>query len=250
MATMATGNFVIGVDLGQIYDHSALAVVERLHQIPDAEHSFEGWRRDDFHHVVHLQRWDLGTPYRQVVADVGSLIRRAGLREALIVLDATGIGKAVVNLFHEAHSRDQLGEFWPRGYVITGGREITGELVPKRELVAKLQTLLQAGRLKVAAGLQLADVLKREMLQFRAKTLATGGDTYEAARERDHDDVVLAVALACWARHTFTEPRRFVINDTGLEATNQAVVVSAPTPPETPPPKRAHAAPSRRAGRP
>lgn len=43
--------------------------------------------------------------------------------------------------------------------------------------------------------------------EARAKTLPSGGDSYEAARERDHDDIVLAVALACWARHVFTEPR-------------------------------------------
>jgi len=200
-------NHVIGIDLGQIYDHTALAVVERLQQVPEFEPEY--YRRPDFHHVVHLQRWDLGTPYRKVVADVGALIRRASLQEALIVLDATGIGKAVLNLFNDAYASNALGEHWPRGYVITGGREITHELVPKRELVAKLQTLLQAGRLKIAAGLPLADVLKREMLQFRAKTLPTGGDTYEAARERDHDDVVLAVAMACWMRHTYTEPRYF-----------------------------------------
>jgi hypothetical protein len=45
------------------------------------------------------------------------------------------------------------------------------------------------------------------MLQFRAKTQPSGADTYESARERDHDVVVLAVALACWARHALTEPR-------------------------------------------
>jgi hypothetical protein len=198
-------NYTIGVDLGQVYDHSALAVVERLVQVGE----FQDEPRDDFHHVVHLQRWDLGTPYREVVAAVSHLIQRAKLQEALVVLDGTGIGGAVVKLFQEAYQRNQLGAFWPRSYVITGGRETKHGLVPKRELVAKLQTQLQAGRLKVAARLQLAEVLKREMLQFRAKTLPTGGDTYEAARERDHDDIVLAVALACWARHSLTEPRQF-----------------------------------------
>lgn len=50
-------------------------------------------------------------------------------------------------------------------------------------------------------------MLKTEMLQFRAKVSPTGGDTYEAASERDHDDIVLSVALACWARHALTDPR-------------------------------------------
>jgi hypothetical protein len=36
----------------------------------------------------------------------------------------------------------------------------------------------------------------------RAKiNLQTGHDSYEAWRERDHDDLVLAVALACYWKH-------------------------------------------------
>jgi hypothetical protein len=146
-------------------------------------------------------------PDRQVVAYVSALIHQAGLREALIVLDGTGIGKAVVGLFNEAYRRDALGDYWPRSVVITGGREIADGLVPKADLVGRLQTLLQAGRLKVAAELPLADVLKTEMLAFRAKTLPSGAATYGSARERDHDDIVLAVAMACWSRHALTEPR-------------------------------------------
>jgi len=130
-----------------------------------------------------------------------------GLLEAVIVLDATGVGREVAGLFEQAFRMGQLGVHWPRGFVITGGREITHEVVPKRELVGKMQSLLQGGRLKIADALPEAEILKRELLSFRVKTTATGQDSYEAARERDHDDVVLAVALACWFRHSMTEPR-------------------------------------------
>ena len=44
-----------------------------------------------------------------------------------------------------------------------------------------------------------AEVLVRELSTFRAKVnIATGNESFEAWRSRDHDDMVLAVALAAW----------------------------------------------------
>jgi hypothetical protein len=41
--------------------------------------------------------------------------------------------------------------------------------------------------------------LKKELLNFKRKiNLKTGHDSYEHWREGDHDDLVLACALACW----------------------------------------------------
>jgi len=71
--------------------------------------------------------------------------------------------------------------------------------VPKRNLVSALQVALQSGTLKIAEGLELAQVLRRELLNFRVKVnIATAHDSYEAWREGDHDDLVLAAALATW----------------------------------------------------
>ncbi len=62
-----------------------------------------------------------------------------------------------------------------------------------------MQALIQADRFQIAPGLTEAETLGRELLQFRAKiNLQTGNETLEAWRTRDHDDLVLAVALACW----------------------------------------------------
>lgn len=198
-------NYVIGVDLGQVFDHSALSVVERLVDTK-GEEDLAGITIRDHHHVRFIKRWDLGTKYEAVVKETGELMQR-GLEEAVLVIDATGVGKEVVELFLQAYRLGKLGKYWPRGYVITGGRDVTFEVVPKRELVGKMQTLLQGGRLKIADALPEAPILKRELLQFRVKTSKGGQDTFEAARERDHDDIVLAVALACWFRHNLTQPR-------------------------------------------
>jgi hypothetical protein len=199
------GNFVIGVDLGQVYDYSALAVVERLVKL--TIHPFEPAITEDHHHVRYLKRWQHGTKYEQVVADTGALMVRAGLQDAVVVIDGTGVGREVALLFDQAYRVGRLGHYWPVAYIITGGREVTHELVPKRELVGKMQTLLQGERFKVADALELAPLLKKELENFRIKTLPTGHDSYESAREGDHDDIVIAAALACWFRHSHSDPR-------------------------------------------
>ena len=86
-----------------------------------------------------------------------------------------------------------------QGVVITGGRDTTrhgaGWSVPKGELVSKLQALLHAGELRIAASLPDAATLMRELQDFRVRFTDAGNATFNA-REGAHDDLVLAVALA------------------------------------------------------
>ena len=96
---------------------------------------------------------------------------------------------------------DDLG-LRPIRVQIHGGDRVTGEgrsyRVPKRDLVAAVQVLLQNGKLRIAPG-EMTDVLVQELINFRVKIdPETAHDSYSAWREKDHDDLVLAVALACW----------------------------------------------------
>src|SRR5262249_5200755 len=90
---------------------------------------------------------------------------------------------------------------WVRPVLITGGHQVTCEAgawhVPKKELVSTLQVLLQNRRLKVAAVPE-RDLLLKELQNFKVKITASANETFEAWRERDHDDLVLAVAIAAW----------------------------------------------------
>ena len=45
---------------------------------------------------------------------------------------------------------------------------------------------------------KLAEVLTKELLTFKVKITTAGNETFEAWRERDHDDLVLALAVALW----------------------------------------------------
>jgi hypothetical protein len=112
----------------------------------------------------------------------------------MLIVDHTGVGRGVVHLLRERG-------LWFKAVTITGGdvAQHTGSSVPKRDLVAALVVPFQTGALKVAEGLELWPTLRKELLTFKRKiNIRTGHDSYEHWRESDHDDLVLATALACW----------------------------------------------------
>lgn len=184
-------DFYIGLDLGQSHDYTALAIAERI-DLPTGGKSKAGC-----YHLRHLERFKLGTSYPAVVERVMGLLTTEPLRgRSKLVVDATGVGAPVVDLFRDA-------ELNPAAVTITGGTSVTsvaGSMhVPKRDLVSTLQVLFQGERLKVAEGLPEAQTLVKELLDFQVKiNVATAHDSYGPWREGGHDDLVLAVALACW----------------------------------------------------
>jgi len=87
--------------------------------------------------------------------------------------------------------------------VITAGRELAvgqdgAVLVPKTELVSAVAVALQNGQLRIARELPLADVLARELGDFEMHVTASANLVY-GARVGQHDDLVLATALAIYA---------------------------------------------------
>ncbi|WP_145241183.1 hypothetical protein [Urbifossiella limnaea] len=70
--------------------------------------------------------------------------------------------------------------------------------MPKKDLVGAVQAVLGTLRLKIAPGLPLAEVLAKELESFRVKVTADRNESFESWRERDHVDLVLALALAVW----------------------------------------------------
>ena len=123
----------IGLDLGQAADFTALAVLSGV---------FANGAKPIFQ-VGHLERFALGTSYPDIVRQVVKLTHRPELGETWeLVIDGTGVGRAVVDLFKEALA-DQPRRVHP--LTITGGNTATAGLigahVRKRDLV---QTLLRS----------------------------------------------------------------------------------------------------------
>jgi hypothetical protein len=190
-------------------------------------------------HLRHLERYPLRTPYPQIADKVARLVRAPQLttttqhhvgqdkvaladvhtevrhKKPELVVDNTGVGTAVTDLLKERG-------LCFRAVTITGGDAANyskadhSYRVPKRDLVASLEVPFHSGVLKVAEGLTLWPTLREELLNFRRKIdLKTAHDSYEHWRESDHDDLVLACALACWwarrssliRRPTFRKPK-------------------------------------------
>ncbi|MDP9356588.1 MAG: hypothetical protein M3R02_15130 [Chloroflexota bacterium] len=231
------GGWLLGLDLGQAQDFSAIVLVERVitlldhnelsNPADDAWHAAWDGRaprsvpqraKRMAYHVRRARRLPLGTPYPEVVQEVGQALRtvradalasapplsrfQRAIRSTeppvpILAVDATGVGRPVVDMIRAAGLPAHMVPV-----TITGGNAVTpdgdGYMVPKRDLVAAVQVPLQTGGLKFPKRQRWAETLRAELSNFRVKVSLNGSDTYGAWRERDHDDLVLALALAIW----------------------------------------------------
>jgi len=149
----------------------------------------------------HLERLPLGTSYPGVVAHVGRLLAKLPAGTELVI-DYTGVGRPVFDMFLN-------GGLSPTGLLITGGAAETrdGAIigVPKLALISRMQSLLHEGRLKIHSDLTEAAALVAELQDYRVQFTTSGALTFNARVGR-HDDLVLALAIACWQAYGGNAP--------------------------------------------
>jgi len=202
---------LIGLDIGQMVDYTALALVERTQEV--ARHPHEtpraDWRPLAESHVHpspasyvvrHLQRFELHTSYPDIVTRVCALLQRPELQgyPVTLLLDVTGVGRGILDMFRAAQVR-------PKAVTIHGGQATTMQghayHVSKRDLVYSLTSLSQARPVRLALGerLPFAAAVRQEMQTFTAKIHPeTAHESFSAWREQAHDDLLLALALCTW----------------------------------------------------
>ena len=210
--------WVVGLDLGQSSDPTAIAVLEHTRGVLDSNTpSNRHCGIEDIKQVPaeridcrHLQRLELGMSYPAVVQTVKNLLARPpldgndGIKPAQLVIDETGVGRAVGDIFDEAGLK-------PVRVSITAGAEVTcvGKdrwHVSKGVLISTVDAMLHTGELRFAAALTEAGAMRDELLDFRRHLGAAGRATYQA-RTGKHDDLVLAVAIGCWWLNLPPPPR-------------------------------------------
>lgn len=185
---------ILGVDLGQSQDYTAIALVTT--------------EPGPAYYLRRLERPELKTGYpvivRRLVQAMGRLANLEPEEDCELVVDATGVGRPVVDMMREAG-------LTPIPVVITGGENETygdwAYRIPKRALISNAQVVFQQRLLKVATSISLAPVFVKELEAFKVKIdPVTAHDSYAAGREGQHDDLVLAVALALWRAQKHAEP--------------------------------------------
>jgi hypothetical protein len=214
---------VVGLDIGKLQNHTALALLRWRHTrpssrclydvpyaprpevIPQAERRYE---------VATLKRWPLQQSYLSIGRELVKYLQQPFFRGAPLVLaaDATGVGQAVCEMIGEEIDKARIPG-WMVRVTITGGSAVTLDphvpgawRVAKKELVSILRRLLGTGRLAVEPTLPEAKQLAHELGTFQVSiSEATKNESFEAFRERDQDDLVLAAAIATWAAETITD---------------------------------------------
>ena len=149
----------------------------------------------------------MGTAYREIVKAVARFFKSPPLcaGQPVLVIDATGVGSAVAEM-----ALEQLREEGAAGgfveVTITAGSAVTHRQdapgrwnVAKKALASTLQVLLGSRRLLISDALPEARTLKDELGKFTVRVTEALNETYEAWRENEHDDLVLACGLAAWA---------------------------------------------------
>lgn len=70
--------------------------------------------------------------------------------------------------------------------------------VPKQDLLGAVQALLEKGELRIARGMRETGALIRELTDVRMTVRSSGRVRLGADGCGEHDDLAIALALACW----------------------------------------------------
>jgi hypothetical protein len=207
---MATLEIMVGADIGQRVDPTAIAVVEL---------EWRGGTTAGVHdHYVcrHIGRLAIGTPYPEVAAElvrITNAIRARVIRteqhvgvgsgqagvfvreehpEVTLYIDATGVGQPLVDLL-EAAGVSPTACYFSFGERRTeiGNSEIK---LGKAWMVGRLQVLAQSGRLHLPQTSE-AEAARKELLSYEIRVSDEGRDSFGAFGGR-HDDLVTALGLA------------------------------------------------------
>lgn len=227
------GRLTIGLDPGKLTDPAAIALCElaerptaRLRRVPVPGRP-DRWREEPepetIWRVRRLERLPLGTRHKDAARRVAEMATNAAERlaserratdvdeayvnseaqsrrwaesEITVYLDSTGVGEAVTeqlaDALHASAVRLQpvtfvAGERLTRaGGVLRAGKAL---------LVAKLNALVEHERVELPDTAEAA-ALVAELEVFERSLSVAGNDQYNA-RVGQHDDLIMALALAC-----------------------------------------------------
>lgn len=191
-----TNRAVIGVDIGQKTDPTAIVV---------AEHQDRG---GTMHYPIRLvERLPLGTGYPDVAARIEAVVHGVEQRARQpfrapdafpvdLIVDATGVGLAVVDMLRDRGLR-------PTACLLTAGdrrveRTDNTLSIGKAWLVSRLQVLLQSSRIHLPRTAEAA-ALAKELGDYEIRVNANANVQTGAFKTGAHDDLVTALGLAVGA---------------------------------------------------
>lgn len=172
-----TGEFYIGVDLGQKYDHSVVAMVQK--------------DSDGHVHLIQLEEFPLRSEYAAVLGWIKVLTRKFD-RVVRVLIDQTGVGEVFVEEAQKAG--------------LTGSMGIMLSLPAKQQVMVYFKKQMQEGRIHTPYDPDLVNQVTIERYEF-TKT----GQTQFSHPAGTHDDQFWAFALAVYASRPENKPIDYTV---------------------------------------
>lgn len=172
-----------GIDLGQTNDYTALACIETIDNGKRILRKLNQWRK---------------MRYVQMLTECSKIVKRYG---GIVYGDATGA--ASPGCFERFEVMIEPNDF--KYIKITGGdRAYLNQQthffhLPKSLMIAELQMLLENEQLQVPKTIELWNVLKDQIANYECKISPSGNEIYNARDPDVHDDLIIAIGLACYA---------------------------------------------------
>jgi hypothetical protein len=215
--------FYLGLDLGQTTDPTVAVILEGHGEHPER-----------LYDIRHIEPYPLDTSYPAIIKAVRALLERPAIQgQCTLVIDQTGVGRAIFDMFVEAELR-------PIGITITPGKSWHQEEwhqyhVAKELLVGVVQKFLQSERIRSSWRVKHSRLLKKELQSFRVKLTKALNEQYGPdVREGVNDDKVLATAVALWLAEHYTPAAGL----TPAEIQREWAAAGHPLPPEPAPLRR------------
>ncbi len=194
-------DFCLSQDLGRMGDYHGQILTETRIKVRGRTEMARSWDDEAHQDVIYPEivvKWINRNQltYDKLIDDTILRLQKPQIFEnCWHIVDATGVGLPTIDYMR----RQGLN---PLGIWISSGASPKptdyGYSVPKLELINALQLALTSGMVKFAKGLD-ADMVKQLLHEFQTfKDKRAEGKGLEAWREKDHDDLVLSLAMNVW----------------------------------------------------
>ena len=192
----ASSGLVIGLDIGQMSDHSAYVLAGCWPQAGNAVG------------VIGIKRFPLGMPLMQVAEEAAGLARKSNARIVCDLSNNSGFAQLLAPLLGERPANRLLAavitamgthaaQAVPMAITINGKTAgIPRITLSKRELVEQIGAELDAGSLRLSKTGDW-EALRHELGRLQRVARQSGSVSYQAA-EGEHDDLVTALSLALY----------------------------------------------------
>ena len=191
--------YILALDLGRNHDPSAVALLE-IAEDGEPRRNWVTWALTQPYRTTfrHLARWPLGLDYPAQLDRLRRLVASPSLspHEITLVVDATGVGTAVMDLLRKEGPRCRKVAL-----TITASgepREVSGGYhVSRAELLSSFLLGMQRRQFSIARATTGWRDFQEELTSLRARHSPTGAVRLEPVSGA-HDDLVMAAAMAWW----------------------------------------------------